>query len=78
MLNFWKKKPQPAPAGAEPAATPATIAPDAADAGDAARAIAEDTGPDAAPGKAGWRERLRNSGIRARIVVVVRAQSAPR
>ena len=63
MLNFWKKKPQPAPGGTEPAATPATTSPAAVDAGEAARAIAEDAGPDAAPGKAGWRERLRNSGF---------------
>ena len=51
MLSFWKKKPLPAADG-----TPAS------DSG-ADLDLARDDAPEAPPGSAGWRDRLRHSGI---------------
>jgi fused signal recognition particle receptor len=67
MLNFWKKKPQlaaPDTARIEAATEAAAdvVAPMSAHA-EALPADAYEAATEAAPGKAGWRERLRNSGF---------------
>jgi fused signal recognition particle receptor len=62
MLNFWKKKPQPAGDAAAPAAEeappPAPPAPPEAELD-----LGHEAAPEAPAGKAGWRDRLRNSGF---------------
>jgi fused signal recognition particle receptor len=57
MLNFWKKKPPPA-AGEVAAPEPDAPAPPEAELD-----LGHEAAPEAAPGKAGWRERLRHSGF---------------
>jgi fused signal recognition particle receptor len=63
MFSFWKKKPLPADA----AASVEGVAPLVAEVDRAAEGVPLETAPDArddaAPGKAGWRDRLRNSGF---------------
>jgi fused signal recognition particle receptor len=63
MFSFWKKKPLPTElAASDDAPTAAAAAPDVAM--HETIETAPDAEPqDAAPGKAGWRERLRNSGF---------------
>lgn len=58
MFSFWKKKS--APAEADKAASPATPAPPATDTSLAELGARADVAP-AAPGKLGWRERLKGS-----------------
>jgi fused signal recognition particle receptor len=61
MLNFWKKKPSPA-GDAAPAGAPDANLPVPAPA-EAELDLGHEAAPEAPAGKAGWRDRLRNSGF---------------